>query len=86
MKAPRSKLRGIKRKIPLNLLAASFGESHPKRFKRSVTKTQQRWYYPKNVNGYNRECCILIPPVVVPLRALPYLHGFSCLHAVMRQT
>jgi hypothetical protein len=31
MKTPRSKLRGIKRKIPLNLLEASFGESHPKR-------------------------------------------------------
>ena len=33
MKTPRSKLRGIKRKIPLNLLEAGFGESHPKRFK-----------------------------------------------------
>ena len=31
MKTPRSKLRGFKRKIPLNLLEASFGESHPKR-------------------------------------------------------
>ena len=31
MKTPRSKLRGIKRKITLNLLEASFGESHPKR-------------------------------------------------------
>ena len=32
MKTPRSKLRGIKRKITLDLLEASFGESHPKRF------------------------------------------------------
>jgi len=32
MKTPRSKLMGIKRKISLNLLEASFGESRPKRF------------------------------------------------------
>lgn len=32
MKTPRSKLRGIRGKISLNLLEASFGESHPKRF------------------------------------------------------
>jgi hypothetical protein len=31
MKTPRSKLRGIQRKKALNLLEASFGESHPKR-------------------------------------------------------
>jgi hypothetical protein len=31
MKTPRSKLRGIRRNIPLNLLEASLGESHPKR-------------------------------------------------------
>ena len=37
MKTPRSKLRGIKRNIPLNLLEASFGESHPKRLKISPT-------------------------------------------------
>ena len=39
MKTPRSKLRGFKRKIPLNLLEASFGESHPKRLN-SLSSTE----------------------------------------------
>jgi hypothetical protein len=39
MKTPRSKLRGIRRKKALNLLEASFGESHPKRFNVEVIPT-----------------------------------------------
>jgi hypothetical protein len=39
MKTPRSKLWGIKRKMPLNLLEASFGESYPKRLIKLATSS-----------------------------------------------